>query len=403
MDQLCQIIDQIKWKEYLSRTNSGALRKAGSQVGRNIRAVLQIMWYSIWVLIGTDLARYREDLEIFLRVFFYLGKLNYLFYNSHEVTWSGNILIEVNDAIRTIVAIFRRDMEVPVPGSKTHDLEYHLQTDIARHGGPSGFDCQAGESKMKVQKLKNYYSNKQAPGKDVAVKYLKTEIIRHIVSGGSLSADGKVKAADNVLKEAVKYTSLKIMLGIENAQTKIGQASLFDKKQVKPKLFHLLPGVPDKLMRTASKIMTENGPLYRGGGVYVKEQNVVQLGILVEVYKAKVGMCFAIIETLEDVSHQKSDNFLQEAGIKVWMRQGNLRMISNLLELKSAPLLHACRAEVPPTVMCDFETNLIDVREERQDVQQMKTVYRCIGNGGTFFISSAACFSMPVGVGLGCC
>ena len=38
--------------------------------------------------------------------------------------------------------------------------------------------CMAGESK--VQKFKNNYSNKHAPGKDVATKYTKTEIVRHI-------------------------------------------------------------------------------------------------------------------------------------------------------------------------------------------------------------------------------
>jgi hypothetical protein len=52
----------------------------------------------------------------------------------------------------------RRDMEVLIPGPKTHDLEHHLQEDIRRHGNPAGFDCQAGEAKMKVQKLKNKLS-----------------------------------------------------------------------------------------------------------------------------------------------------------------------------------------------------------------------------------------------------
>ena len=65
-------------------------------------------------------------------------------------------------------------MKVLVPGAKTHDLEHHIQADISMHGNPAGFDCQAGESKMKIQKLKNNYSNKHAPGKDVAKKYLKT-------------------------------------------------------------------------------------------------------------------------------------------------------------------------------------------------------------------------------------
>ena len=172
LNEICEILDKISWKEYLSRTNSNALRKAGSQVGRNIRGLLQVVWYGIWVLIGTDPDKYRIHLEVYLRVFFYMGKLNYLLYNKHEVTWSAAIFTEVDDSVRTVLALFRRDMEVLVPGPKTHDLENHLRTDILCHGEPAGYDCQAGESKMKAQKLKNQFSNRHAPGKDVALKYL---------------------------------------------------------------------------------------------------------------------------------------------------------------------------------------------------------------------------------------
>ena len=66
----------------------------------------------------------------------------------------------------------------------------------------------AGESKMKVQKFKNNYSNKHAPGKDVATKYTKTEIVRHICTEGALSDDGKLQASKTVLEEAVKKTNL---------------------------------------------------------------------------------------------------------------------------------------------------------------------------------------------------
>ena len=108
-------------------------------------------------------------------------------------------MAQADDAIKTAVAIFRRDMEDLVPGPKTHDLEHHIQEDILRHGSPAGFDCQAGEAKMKVQKLCNNFSKKDAPGRDVALKYMKTEIVRHIVMGGALSEDGNLKAAPKVL------------------------------------------------------------------------------------------------------------------------------------------------------------------------------------------------------------
>ena len=79
-----------------------------------------------------------------------------------------DVYSELDDSIRTVLAIFRRDMEVLVPGPKTHDLENHLLEDIQRHGSPAGFDCQAGESKIKIQKLKNNYSNK---GRNHSKKY----------------------------------------------------------------------------------------------------------------------------------------------------------------------------------------------------------------------------------------
>ena len=90
LDKLCLVFDQIIWKEYKSRTNSNALRKAGSQIGRNLKTLMQLLWYGIWVLIGSNPPLYRADLEVFLRAFFYL---NYLFYNEHEVEWTDVIFL----------------------------------------------------------------------------------------------------------------------------------------------------------------------------------------------------------------------------------------------------------------------------------------------------------------------
>lgn len=295
-------------------------------------------------------------------------------------------------------------------GPKTHDLEHHLQTDIMRHGSPAGFDCQAGESKMKVQKFKNNYSNKKAPGKDVAMKYLRTEIVRHIVTGGAFSADGMTKASRNVLDGALKYTSVRGLLGIGTGDNKEGQASLLDYETVngrrkqklqKPLVDHVLLGVPDVKMRTCNRILTSNGPVYRFGGLYTNDENGLQLGILIDVYKSTTGT-YVIIEKLLDSSRQNIDNFLQEAHIKVWRRSSQYRMITNLLLLRSVPLLHACKFEVPPASKCEFVTGMTAVREERQLIQQRKTTYNCLGKAGNFFLASAACLSLPPGLGLGC-
>jgi len=412
LNQVCEVFDQIIWKEYKSRTNSNALRKAGSQIGRNLKAILQVVWYGLWVLIKSNPDLYRGELEIFLRAFFYLGKLNFLFYNEHEVGWSDVILTEADDSIKTCIAIFKRDMEVVVPGPKTHDIVEHLQEDIKRHGSPAGFDCQAGESKMKIQKLKNLYSNKHAPGKDVAKKYMKTEIVRHITSGGSLSEDGSERASDAVMQEAARFKSIRSILGMEEVTISVGKASLLDyvevngRKKVRianPRVDHVQLGIPNQKMKTCSKIATSNGPVFRDGGLYyILDGNAPKVGVLKEVYKSDYGACYAVIETMNDVTHVTADPFLAESKMKVWKKSGMLFVTSSLHHLHSLPLLHACSAEDPPQT-CRFSTDVVSVREEREVVEQRKMVYNCLGRRGKCFLVNGTALSIPPGIGFGCC
>ena len=73
-------------------------------------------------------------------------------------------------------------------------------------------------------------------------------------------------------------------------------------------------------------------------------------------------------------------------------------MLNNLLMLQSANLLHACTLEDQPAPKCKFVTDVTDVREERQVVQQKKTIFKCVGQKGNYFLVSATCLSLPVGV-----
>ena len=407
LNNICQIIDQLIWKEYKNRTNSNALRKAGSQIGRNIKSIYQVLWYSIWILIATDPDQYRANLEVFLRAAFYLGKMNYLFFNHHEVAWDDNVFSHADESIKTAIAIFKRDLEDLVPGPKTHDLEHHIQSDILRHGNPAGFDCQAGEAKMKIQKLKNNYSNKHAPGKDVAIKYMKTEIVRHIVSGGALNEDGTIRASQTVIQEATRTGSLRKLLNLEKVEDNIGKATLLERRNSKvilknPSVEHIALGIPDENMKTASKVETLNGPLFKHGGLYIWENNVVKMGMLEEVYKTKHGACYAVIEELIDVTRENADPFLSEANIKVWRRANRFFVITNLRLLHGVPLLHACSLELEPGC-CVFETGQVSIREERQMVQQRKTVYKCLGRAGSVFLVNSCALEVPLNIGLGCC
>ena len=78
---------------------------------------------------------------------------------------------------------------------------------------------------MRVQKLKNYYSNKGAPSTDVAKQIIKTEVVRHLFTGGKLNADGTVCASEKVLQEASSCQSYRRLLGIEEPVVPTGQCS----------------------------------------------------------------------------------------------------------------------------------------------------------------------------------
>ena len=76
-------------------------------------------------------------------------------------------------------------------------------------------------------------------------------------------------------------------------------------------------------------------------------------------------------------------------------------LITNLGLLYAVPLLHACFLEDPQS--CSFVTGNVNVTEEITVVQQRKTVYNCLGRQGQIFLVNAAAFSVPTGIGLGCC
>ena len=150
------------------------------------------------------------------------------------------------------------------------------------------------------------------------------------------------------------------------------------------------------------RILTRNVPVFRQGGLYIKGDNTVQPGILIQVYKSST-FTYAVIESLVDSSHVNNDSFLLEVGMKIWKRSGRLIRVSNLLLIESLPLLHACKFEIPPAAKCEFVDGVVSVIEERQQVQQRNQTYRCLGKSGQVFVVSAACLSIPVGSNLACC
>ena len=83
--------------------------------------------------------------------------------------------------------------------------------------------------------VKNNYLNKQAPVKEVAKKYLKTEIVQHILIGKVLNENGTLVASNNVFQETIKMKSLNRLLGMEIQCILLGKASLIHYSFVKEK------------------------------------------------------------------------------------------------------------------------------------------------------------------------
>ena len=52
IDTICAILDKIVlWKEYGTRTTSNVFRTIASNIGRNIKALAQVIWYPFYLII----------------------------------------------------------------------------------------------------------------------------------------------------------------------------------------------------------------------------------------------------------------------------------------------------------------------------------------------------------------
>ena len=50
-DQICLMLDEVVlWTEYSTRTNSRAFKSIGSNIGRNIKALTQMLWYPLYLI-----------------------------------------------------------------------------------------------------------------------------------------------------------------------------------------------------------------------------------------------------------------------------------------------------------------------------------------------------------------
>ncbi|KAI8331412.1 hypothetical protein BD560DRAFT_289985, partial [Blakeslea trispora] len=67
---------------------------------------------------------------------------------------------------------------------KVHYL-HHLHADILRFGCALQYETEKGEMYNKFIREQLFHTNRHSPSKDVAVRFGKQEVLRHIIDGGS--------------------------------------------------------------------------------------------------------------------------------------------------------------------------------------------------------------------------
>ena len=83
LDKVCSVIDRISWVENKSRTTGSALRSIGSQIGRNIKSLAQVLWFALYTLIKFDGDEDSIDLLALVRVVYYMSKMSCVLFNEH--------------------------------------------------------------------------------------------------------------------------------------------------------------------------------------------------------------------------------------------------------------------------------------------------------------------------------
>jgi hypothetical protein len=78
VEDLAMILDATTiWKEYKCRTSGESLKSVGSQIGRNLKALSQVLWNALYLLINLNIEGNR-DLEVLLRTTFSLSKVAHM-------------------------------------------------------------------------------------------------------------------------------------------------------------------------------------------------------------------------------------------------------------------------------------------------------------------------------------
>ncbi|KAI8371085.1 hypothetical protein BD560DRAFT_396046 [Blakeslea trispora] len=181
-------LDHYKSSLGFSRHFSRNLRHCGSFLGRDYKSLLQVLP----VILITEFPHADDHLGHLIPCFSKLGKLCSLLF-VRQVTEKFSLYVEeVDFAAKALVeTLYVYDVNCTLQKHQPYTLKpkvhflTHLARDIRRFGTALNFETEKGEQFNKHVREHILYTNKVNVSNQIAVKFGKQSMIRHVVDGGS--------------------------------------------------------------------------------------------------------------------------------------------------------------------------------------------------------------------------
>lgn len=171
-----------------SRPFSKKLRHCGSFLGRDYKQLLQILP----VILSAYFSDHVEDQNIILinKPLVKLGFLCSLVFVRQMNSHFNDYVNEVSKAVDELITeVYHFDIKIanntPYSCKPKMHLLRHLRDDLVRFGCALHFETEKGEQFNKFLREHLFHTNRQNPSKDLAIKFGKQEVLRHLINGGS--------------------------------------------------------------------------------------------------------------------------------------------------------------------------------------------------------------------------
>ncbi|OAD78096.1 hypothetical protein PHYBLDRAFT_141962 [Phycomyces blakesleeanus NRRL 1555(-)] len=181
--KLSNLLEQEKGSRDFTRTFRKKLRHSGSYLDKELIILVQVLPAILNAEFAND-----TEVSMIAKPFTELGILLSLLFVQEVNSDFDQYLSNVNNTARLLVkSLWKYDVYSNTKFSltlKTH-LLLHLKEDIKRFGCALYFETEKGEQFNKFIQTHLVYSNYRADNRDLAFKFEKQDMLRHIASGSS--------------------------------------------------------------------------------------------------------------------------------------------------------------------------------------------------------------------------